>query len=287
VTLSASVGELVQIQFPCFDVDGITPLTGLVDGDFSKLLLVDNAVSAVAMTVSEVGATGRYVMTFTPNGLGLWYAEVATPVDDVFADQVEVGAPPDDWIDAIVNGVWSEILAGAYPADSAGWRLARVDDNGVLILTTVQGIESNVQDLHDALVMAVLTATGGTADTVETNATQADGFYDDLTAVVRNASGNVSRRIDSYANANGTFTFEDDLPFTPVAGDEVIVLGVLGKVLCESSADVLDKLVEVWQRLGLDPDHPLCITKMEQSSNGWKLVHSEVGDKIIVTREDT
>jgi hypothetical protein len=272
VTLNASVGELVQIQFPCFDIDGITPLTGLVDSDFQKLLLRDNVVSAVIMTVSEVGATGRYVIAFTPDTDGLWYAEVETPVEDIFADQVEVGPPPDDWLTAIATEVWGTILPAGFPADSAGFRLAQVD--------------VNVADIHDALIMAVLTASGGAVDGVLTNATQADGFYDWLTLVVRNAAGNVSRRIDSYVQTDGTFYFDDDLPFIPAAGDDVIVLGVLGRVLCEGADALLTKLVEVWQRLGLDPENPLCITKMSQEADGWKLVHTEVGNKLIVTRED-
>lgn len=272
MTLQASIGELVQIQFPAFDIDGITPLIGLLDSDFSKLLIVDNAVSAQVVTVTEVASTGRYVISFTPNVSGLWYAEVETPVEDIFADQVEVGAPPTDWIEAIVEGVWSELLAGTYPADSAGWRLARADDA--------------VQDIHEALIMAILGATGGGVDGVETNAMQVDGFYDGLTVVVRNSSGNVSRRIASYVQADGAFYFDDDLPFVPAPGDDVIVLGLLGKVLCENSAGMLEKLVEVWQRLGLDPENPLCITKAAQEANGWRLVHTEVGDKLIVTRED-
>jgi len=268
MTLSASVGELVQIQFPAFDIDGITPLTGLVDGDFTKLLLVDNAVSGVTVTVTEVGSTGRYVISFTPNANGLWYAEVQTPVEDIFADQVEVGPPPTDWL----NAIWSVILPGAFPPNSAGARLANID--------------VNVEGLYHALIMGVYTATGGGVDGVETDATKADGFYDGLTVVVRNAAGNVARRIASYVQADGAFYFDDDLPFTPAAGDEVIVLGVLGRVLCEGSDAMLEKLLEIWQRLGLDPDNPLCITKEAQTANGWRLVHTTVGNKMIVTRED-
>lgn len=272
MTLNASVGELVQIQFPCFDIDGITPLSGLIDTDFGKLLLLDNSVSGVTMTITEVGATGRYVMTFTPSADGLWYAEVETPVEDIFADQVEVGPPPDDWLTAIAIEVWSTLLPAGFPVDSAGFRLATVD--------------ANVADIHDALIMAVLTATGGGVDGVETNATQTDGFYDDLTLVVRNAAGNVSRRIDAYEQVGGTFLFNTDLPFVPAPGDDVIVLGVLGKVLCENSDSLLGKLIEIWQRLGLDPENPLCISKAEQTADGWKIISTVVGNKMINTRED-
>jgi len=271
MTLAASVGELVRIQFPCFDIDGITPLTGLPDTAFGKLLLRDNTVSGVTMTVSEVGATGRYVMSFTPNADGLWYAEVETPVEDIFADQVEVGPPPDDWIDAIVAAVWGEILPGAYPANSAGWRLANVDDN--------------VTDVHHALIMAILTATGGDADTIETGAIKPDGFYDNLTVVLRGSAGNTVRRIVSYSQANGAFEVDPDLPFTPTAGDEVIVLGILGKLACEADPTMLLKLTEIHRLLGLDAEYPLCITKTRQEVDAITLTHTEVGDKLIVQRE--
>jgi len=269
MTIQASAGELIQIQFPVFDIDGITPITGLVDGDFSKVLIVDDTESAQTMTILEVGSTGRYVMEFTPNVDGLWYAEVATMIEDVFADQVQVGPPPTDWLDAI----WSVILPGSYPAGSAGARVSNID--------------TNTEGLYHALIMGVYSATGGAVDGVETDATKADGFYDGLTVVVRSADGNVSRRVASYVESNGTFYFDDDLPFIPAPGDEVIVLGILGKVLCENSDSMLEKLLEIWQRLGLDPDNPLCITKTYQEANGWRLVHTTIGDTMLVTREDT
>jgi len=270
MTLVASVGELVQIQFPAFDIDGITPMTGLVDSDFSKLLLRDNTVSAVIITVVEVGSTGRYVMSFTPDVNGLWYSEVETPVEDIFADQTEVGPPPDDWLDAIAAEIWSIILPGVFPTNSAGWRLANVDDN--------------VQDVHDALIMARLTATGGDGDTIETNATKPDGFYDTMTVVIRNVAGNVVRRIKGYTNASGAFEVPD-LPFTPAAGDDVIVLGILGEVACADDTALALKLIEIHRLLGLDAEYPLCITKTRQEVDAITLVSTEVGGKLIVQRE--
>jgi hypothetical protein len=272
MALTASVGELVRIQFPCFDIDGITPMSGLVDADFGKLLLRDNVVSAVSMTITEVGTTGRYVISFTPDADGLWYPEVTTPVEDIFADQVEVGPPPDDWLIAIADAVWAEILPNAFPPNSAGWRLARTDEN--------------VVEVHHALIMAVLTASGGDVAHVETNATQADGFYDGLTVVVRDSAGNVARRIATYEQTNGSFVFGgQDLPFTPTAGDEVIVLGILGRVLCENSEEMLLRLIEIHRLMGLDAEYPLCITKTSQEVDDIKLTHTEVGNKLIVRRE--
>lgn len=47
------------------------PVTGLVNGDFTKYLSKDGATSAVAVTVTEI-ANGRYSVTFTPNAVGVW-----------------------------------------------------------------------------------------------------------------------------------------------------------------------------------------------------------------------
>lgn len=269
MTISASVGELVQIQFPVFDIDGITPLSGLDDSDFSKLLLVDDTESAVTMTITEIGTTGRYYMEFTPDVVGLWYSEVETPVEDVFADQTEVGPPPSDWLDSISDAVWSEPLPGSFAVDSAGERLASTDDR--------------VEQLHDAIIMARLTVTGGDGTTIETNATKADGFYDDLTLVIRGSSGNVSRRIISYSQTDGAFEVEE-LPFTPQAGDEVAVVSYLGKVAVDGDTDWALKLIEIHRLLGLDAEYPLCIKKDSQEVDGILLTHTTVGDKLIVTR---
>lgn len=270
MALTASIGELVHVQFPAFDIDGITPLIGLSDGDFQKLLFIDNVQSAQPVTVAEIGSTGHYDITFTPNVQGLWYVEVATPVEDVFGDQVEVGPPPTDWITAIVDGVWSELLPGAYPVGSAGERLASTDDR--------------VQQVHEALIMARLTATGGDATTIETNATKPDDFYNTLTLVIRNAAGNVARRIKDYSQTDGTFIVPE-LPFTPAPGDDVVVLGILGEVACAEDTALALRLIEIHRLLGLDAEYPLCISKTCQETDGIRLTHTEVGARIIVRRE--
>jgi hypothetical protein len=53
-----------------FDQTG-TEVTGLVNADFTKVLHKNGAVSAVAVTVAEIGA-GEYKVTFTPDAVGQW-----------------------------------------------------------------------------------------------------------------------------------------------------------------------------------------------------------------------
>jgi len=90
--LTALVDIPVKIPFPVFDVDGVTPLSGLVDGDFTnKTLIKDDAVQALTVTVTEVGSTGKYYAEFTPDDRGFWYVEVTTPGDEVYGHHVDVG----------------------------------------------------------------------------------------------------------------------------------------------------------------------------------------------------
>jgi hypothetical protein len=271
MAVEVSVGELVQLQFPVYDVDGITPLSGLPNGSFGKTLLKGAAVSPVVLSVSEVGATSKYVASFTPDADGLWYVEATTPVDDVYSCYVQVGPPPDDVLDAIADAVWGEALPNGFPPNSAGERLASTDDR--------------VEVLSDALIAANLTvAVGSTGSVVLTGAAQSNGFYDGMTVVVRNSTGNVVRRITSYANASGAFTLSPPLPFTPDPGDAFIVLGILGEVAVAGDSDAAIKLCEIHRILGLDPEAPLCVSKSGQEAGSVRLTQTEVGTKIVVQR---
>jgi hypothetical protein len=270
MAIFAAQGVPVQLQFPCFDVDGVTPISGLTDVDFGRYLAVDGTASAVTSTVFEI-SLGRYYIEFTPNADGLWYVEVMTTEEDVFTFEVQVGPLPADVVVDIVDAVWSEPLPGAYPAGSAGERLASTDDRTEL--------------LTQALVMANLAAlAGSTTTTVNTGAVQANGFYDGLVVVVRNAAGSVARRIASYSG--GVFTVAPALPFTPTAGDQVIVLGQLGEVAIAGDTGFARKLCEIHRILGLDPEAPLCVSKGAQTAGDITLIHTEVGKSVRVKRQE-
>jgi hypothetical protein len=76
-------------------------------------------------------------------------------------------------------------------------------------------------------------------------------FYDRLVVVVRNAAGAVARTISVYLNSNGSLTLDSALPFTPGAGDEVIILGRVA-----SAAAAVDNsaiATAVWAKSILSP----------------------------------
>jgi hypothetical protein len=92
--ITAVVGELLRIHFPVFEEDGLTPSPGLLNTDFTKVLVRDTVSSALPVTVTEVGATGRYFAAFTPDQVGRWYLDVQTPFEDVFGADILVTTAP-------------------------------------------------------------------------------------------------------------------------------------------------------------------------------------------------
>ena len=90
MSLSVGVNETLRIPFLVTDVDGISPLTGLGNGSFGKVLIREDEVSAVGVTVWEIG-NGYYCAEYTPDERGLWYLAVTTPAQDVFSSTVIVG----------------------------------------------------------------------------------------------------------------------------------------------------------------------------------------------------
>ena len=87
-------------------------------------------------------------------------------------------------------------------------------------------IESPIDQIRNVIgALASLRVTGGTASSVQTNATQADGFFDGTRIVVRSSTEAAFGLTHEYLQANGTFNLERPLPFTPAAGDAFLVLG--------------------------------------------------------------
>jgi hypothetical protein len=79
-----------------------------------------------------------------------------------------------------------------------------------------------------AVVATTTAAAGSTSTEVRTPLTQADGFFDGATILVINAAGTAVRDVLRHLNANGAFTLEEALPFTPSVSDVVLVLASRG-----------------------------------------------------------
>jgi hypothetical protein len=90
-------------HFPQFEADYITKRSGL--GGFVSTVWRDNAVVAVAATVTEQGTTGEYAVTFMPTAAGLWTLEVYSPTTgDRITDAVRVAQPALTWGLTLADG---------------------------------------------------------------------------------------------------------------------------------------------------------------------------------------
>jgi hypothetical protein len=77
MTREVERGTPVVDQFPAFEDDGFTKRSGLGSGDFSSTVFVNGAVEALPVTISEIGSTGEYKTSFTPDTLGVYELQVA------------------------------------------------------------------------------------------------------------------------------------------------------------------------------------------------------------------
>jgi hypothetical protein len=156
------VGEEVISQFPIFDTDGVSYLSGVSPGDFEISEFRDDASAVVSATVAEIGSTGMYRVRFTPTEQAQWAVIVKLPT---------------------TGDVWG-MLVRAYSELSrdiaeAQMNAAYDDDASVLFLETWLdrgGRTVPAADLVSCSV-TVYTASGTALFTVSSITPKADGHF--------------------------------------------------------------------------------------------------------------
>lgn len=68
------VSVLIRAYFEVYD-SAQAPVTGLLNTDFTKLLIKDGVDDATVVTVAEV-SSGRYQASFTPGSAGAWHLTI-------------------------------------------------------------------------------------------------------------------------------------------------------------------------------------------------------------------
>jgi hypothetical protein len=68
------VGDPVIDQFPVFDLDGWSKVSGRTD--FTATIWKDGVVQVIPVTIAEIGTSGEYKIEWTPTSFGYWRAEV-------------------------------------------------------------------------------------------------------------------------------------------------------------------------------------------------------------------
>ena len=74
------VDTVVTDQFPVWEPDGVTKKSG--ETVFTKRIWQNGNVSVQPVVITEIGTSGEYEVTFTPNAEGFWIVEVTIPYND-------------------------------------------------------------------------------------------------------------------------------------------------------------------------------------------------------------
>lgn len=129
MALVSGNGQPVSIPLFVYDVDGLTPVTGLPDSAFTKRLIANGAISAVPVTVAEIGL-GYYTVNFTPDAIGLWDVTVQTPEDELWGTSVQVGEyHPHEALARVQKTSWNRL-----EVDLAAQELVLYDDAGTTVI---------------------------------------------------------------------------------------------------------------------------------------------------------
>lgn len=95
---------------------------------------------------------------------------------------------------------------------------------GADVTTAVTNIENWIT--RHVISYETTVVAGSTAALVRTGLTQVDGFFDNQLVVIErlSTSERIARNVDRYQQVNGAILLFFNLPFTPVAGDKVMIL---------------------------------------------------------------
>jgi hypothetical protein len=147
-----TLGQLVVDQFPIWESNGYVKKSG--ESVFTKRLWKDGVADAVTITIAEIGVTGEYKASFTPDDVGFWVMEITIDYNkDVFqaeytveAAKLFINATLSDDATTSIFGIWFE---------ENGERLTDLDSVAVLIKdtagTTVVDLGTDTTDTGDGV----------------------------------------------------------------------------------------------------------------------------------------
>ena len=102
---------LIVDNFPVYDADGHTRRTG--ETVFTASLWKDGTASAIPVTIVEIGSTGEYLASFTPDDLGFWVLDILVDYNkDIFSESYDVVAEATS--EALFNAAYDDTTTTLY-----------------------------------------------------------------------------------------------------------------------------------------------------------------------------
>jgi len=139
-------------HFPVFETDGVTKKSG--ESSFVVTVWRDGVVDSVTTAIAEIGSSGEYALTVTPDAVGEWSVEVAPAYnDDLWRADFTVKK-------AVINMTFSAAddattARFAVWADRFGERITDLDSVAVVIYssdgTVVVDMGTDTNDTSDGV----------------------------------------------------------------------------------------------------------------------------------------
>ena len=144
MTQEAQVGVIIKDLFPIWEPDDYTKKSG--ETSFTTTLWKDGVVSSVSVSVTEIGTSGMYQASFTPDGIGSWYLEVKVPYNSyVWKGEYLVGLDHptaqmnvayDESTSIMYMSVWMDREGESVPgSDHVSCEVKLYDVGGTLLFT--------------------------------------------------------------------------------------------------------------------------------------------------------
>lgn len=148
------VGVEIVETITVFDGEG-AEVSGLVNGDFTKVLHKDGVSSAVTVTVAAIGS-GEYKVSFTPTSAGAWRLRVEQSSGNAYNKRgweatYDVTAGGALSTSDIAAAVWAYLVEGAFTAG----RMLRIVAAALAGKSTGGRSSFTARDLSDSTDMVV------------------------------------------------------------------------------------------------------------------------------------
>jgi hypothetical protein len=106
-----NLGTTFVDVFPIFEEDSYTKHSGVVD--FTTIIYKNGIISALPVTIAEIGVSGDYRISFTPDSIGIWKVEIFVDYDKSWWGS-EVCVSYNSFADAQINVAFDDSVPRMY-----------------------------------------------------------------------------------------------------------------------------------------------------------------------------
>lgn len=134
MTLTIKTGTLVTEAFSVISkTDGVSRVSG--ESTFTVLISKDGVSQTISYTITEIGVSGVYCFSFTPNSSGLWHVEIQDSQDRIHGSDYDCIANDLADVYNLIADVW-KIETGRWKINTTTKQMTFYDTDGTTPLYT-------------------------------------------------------------------------------------------------------------------------------------------------------